>query len=109
VLWAAQIAGTSSDYGYGVATDSSGNVFVTGVYSAALTLYNTGGTTGATLAFTNATDAFIAKYSSTGTVLWAAQIAGTGSDYGQAVATDPSGNVVVTGYYSAALSLSNAV
>ena len=111
VLWAAQIAGTttSDDVGYAVATDSSGNVFVAGFYSAALTLYNTGGGTGATLANSGSGDVFLAKYSSTGTVLWAAQIAGTGSDIGYGVATDPSGNVVVTGYYSAALSLSNAV
>ena len=113
VLWAAQITGTttSEDLGQGLATDSSGNVFVTGYYGAALTLSNatSGGGTGATLAFTGVTDVFLAKYSSTGSVLWAAQIAGTGSDIGYGVATDPSGNVVVTGYYSAALSLSNAV
>jgi hypothetical protein len=107
--WAAQIAGTGNDYGFGVATDSSGNVFVTGYYSAALTLYNTGGGTGATLGFIGGPDVFLAKYSSAGSVVWAAQIAGasTSIDRGQAVATDSSGNVFVTGYYSAALTLYN--
>jgi hypothetical protein len=111
VVWAAQIAGTttSTDVGYGIATDSSGNVFVTGSYSAALTLYNTGGGTGATLPFTGGTDVFVAKYSSAGAVVWAAQIAGTttSSDFGYGIATDSSGNVFVTGYYSAALTLYN--
>ena len=109
VLWATRITGTgtSSDTGYGVATDSSGNVFVTGTYGAALTLYNTGGTTGATLAFAGVQDVFLAKYSSAGSVLWAAQIGGTGSDAGYGVATDSSGNVFVTGSYGAALTLYN--
>jgi len=109
VVWATRIAGTttSSDVGQGVATDSSGNVFVTGYYSAALTLYNTGGGTGATLTNAIGNDAFLAKYSSAGSVVWATQIAGTSSDIGQGVATDSSGNVFVTGYYQAALTLYN--
>jgi hypothetical protein len=71
VVWAAAITGTttSSDFGYGIATDTSGNVFVTGQYTASLTLYNTGGTTGATLPFTGGQDCFIAKYSSTGYIV----------------------------------------
>jgi hypothetical protein len=107
--WATQIAGTttSDDRGFGVATDSSGNVFVTGNYSAACTLYNTGGGVGATLAFTSGNDAFLAKYSSAGSVLWAAQIASTSTDIGLGVATDSSGNVFVTGYYNAAVTLYN--
>ena len=111
VLWAAQIAGTttSDDSGRGIATDPLGNVVVIGWYSAALTIFNQGGTVGTTLPFTGGYDVFIVKYSSAGTVLWAAQIAGTttSDDRGYAIATDPSGNVVVTGYYSAALTIFN--
>jgi len=113
VMWAAQITGTttSSDNGRAVATDSSGNVFVTGFYSAALTLYNSGATQSIALPFTGGSDVFLAKYSSDGTsVMWAAQITGAGAagDQGQGVATDSSGNVFVTGYYQAALTLYNA-
>jgi hypothetical protein len=108
VLWAARIGSADNDIGYSIATDTSGNVFVTGAYNAALTLYNTGGTTGATLGFTGgANDAFIAKYSSAGAVLWAAQISSTGNEDGKALDTDSSGNVFVTGIYRAALTLYN--
>jgi len=112
VSWAARITGTgtSGDGGYAIATDTSDNVFVTGLYGAALTVYNQGpsGTAGTTLPFAGNDDCFIAKYSSAGAVLWAAQIAGTGGEIGRGLATDPSGNVFVTGYYTAALTLYNS-
>ena len=108
VLWAAQIASTVADVGRGVATDTSGNVFVTGSYGAALTLYNSSGVSNAALPFSAGTDVFVAKYSSTGSVLWAAQIGGTGADVGRGISTDTSGNVFVTGYYGAALTLYNS-
>ena len=109
VVWATRIASGGINVGQGVATDSSGNVFVTGYYGAALTLYNTGGGTGATLAFTGGSDVFLAKYSSAGSVVWATRIAGTttSGDISTALATDSSGNVFVTGYYGAALTLYN--
>ena len=105
VSWAARIVSTVNDAGNGIATDSSGNVFVTGYYNAALTLYNQNGTTGASLAYVGGSDVFVAKYTSAGVVSWAARIASTGSDVGTAIATDSSGNVFVTGYYSGAVTL----
>ncbi len=110
VGWAARIAGTttSGDQGTGIATDPSGNVLVTGYYSAALTVFNQGGTlAGTTLLNAGGNDVFVAKYSSDGAVLWAARIAGTGSDIGRGIATDPSGNVLVTGFYGAAVTVYN--
>ena len=44
---------------------------------------------------------FIAKYSPSGNVVWAARIGGAdGDDYGNGIATDANSNIVVTGYYS---------
>jgi hypothetical protein len=109
VSWAARIASSAFDEGLGIATDLSGNVLVTGRYGAALTIYNQGsnGTSGATLPFIGGSDVFVAKYLSDGTVSWAARIAGTGIDQGLGIATDASGNVLVTGFYGAAVTISN--
>jgi len=107
LTWATRIGSTGYDYGFGIATDSTGNVFVTGQYASAVTLYNTGGGTGATLTNSGVNDVFLAKYSSAGAVLWATRIASTGDDSGNGVATDSAGNVVVTGSYNGALTLYN--
>ena len=94
VQWAESIGGTGIDYGYGIATDSGGNVYVTGQYSGSVTIGST------TLPDTGSSDAFVAKYDTSGTVQWATSIGGTGPDSGRGIATDSGGNVYVTGNYN---------
>ncbi|MFV0680149.1 SBBP repeat-containing protein [Ottowia sp.] len=79
----------------GVATDTSGNVFVTG--------YTFGGLDGNTLA--GLSDMFLTKYDSVGNKLYTRQI-GIPNARTEAlgVATDASGNVVIAGYTSGNLS-----
>jgi len=78
----------TNDYANGVATDSSGNVYVTG------------GTKGGLDGNTSAgnTDLFVVKYSSSGTKQWTKQLGTSQHDRAYDVATDSSGNVYVTGY-----------
>lgn len=110
VSWATRISstGVGTDFGFAVATDVAGNVIVTGAYGAQATVYGTDATTN-TLPFTGVQDCFLVKYSPTGVVSWATRIASTGSDRGNAVATDASSNIVVTGNYGAALTLYSSV
>jgi len=77
----------TNDYANGVATDSSGNVYVTG------------GTKGGLDGNTSAgnTDLFVVKYNSSGTKQWTKQLGTSGHDRARGVATDSSGNVYVTG------------
>lgn len=76
------------DYGWGsqaldVATDGSSNIYVCGSYP---NPYDH--------------DWKIIKYSSGGSVLWERNFGGGyGDDVAYGIATDPSGNVIVTGYY----------
>ena len=94
--WAKSAGGTDNDYIYSVATDGSGNVYVTGYYKSSSLIFGT-----TTLTNTNAgkADMFIVKYDGSGNVLWAKNTGGTEDDYSYSVATDGSGNVYVTGYF----------
>ena len=93
-LWAKSAGGTSSDYGRSVATDASGNTFVTGVF------YSTSITFGSyTLTNAGYADIFLVKYDASGNVIWAKSAGGTSYDFGWSVATDASGNTFVTGRF----------
>jgi hypothetical protein len=101
--WSAQIASTSNDYINSVAADPSGNVIVTGSYAGALAFYNTGSTQASlTLPLTTGTvNSFVAKYTTAGTVSWVAQLSGSGAtNSASGVASDPFGNVIVSGTYT---------
>jgi hypothetical protein len=101
VQWAARQASTGTDSVNGISIDSSGNLFITGHYSATLTLYNSDASPFATtLDPGGAQESFIAKYNSAGVVQWAARQGGTGTDNGYGIAVDLSGNVFITGLYT---------
>ena len=91
--WSKNFGNTSSDYGYGVATDSAGNVYVSGYF------YNSVNFGGGVITSKGSGDAFLASFDSSGKHRWSKGFGGTSSDYGYAVATDGSGNVYMTGYF----------
>lgn len=100
-LWAKSMGGSSSDYSEGgVAVDANGNVYVTASFSSSAN-FNPGGS-GGVLTAAGGNDAFLAKYSSTGTFLWAKNMGGSDGDIGVGVAADATGNVYVTGYFKSA-------
>ena len=85
--WTRQIGTTGTDRGYGVTTDSSGNIYVTG--------FAYGGLDGNT--YVGLADIFLMKYNATGVKEWTRQIGTASSDIGNGVTTDSSGNIYVTG------------
>ena len=85
--WTKQLGSSGWDWGNGVTTDSSGNIYVTG--------RTHGGLDGNTIYGKN--DMFLVKYNSSGIKQWTKQLGTSISEWGQDVTSDSSGNIYVTG------------
>jgi hypothetical protein len=91
--WNTFLGSTSSDSGYDIALETSGNVYVTG-YSYA--------SWGSPLnAHSGLYDGFIACLDSSGNLQWNTFLGSSGSDFGNGIALHQSGYVYITGYSEA--------
>ncbi len=94
--WAKNAQGISYDGAASIATDSDGNVYVTGYfYGASITF----GSYTLNNNNPNKSDFFLVKYDPSGAVLWARSAGDTDEDGGYSVTVDASDNVYVTGYF----------
>jgi hypothetical protein len=98
-LWSKRYGNTADDRGQTVAVDAQGRTAVTGSFYGAT---NFGGGTVASAiccgGSTSTMDIFVAQYAPSGSYLWARVIGSTSDEAGKGVATDLSGNVILTGY-----------
>jgi hypothetical protein len=89
--WVRRAGGTGNDEGYAIANDAVGNLYVTGYFS------STAGFSGQNLTSKGGTDIFIAKYNSSGSLVWVKGAGGTAHDYGMGIKADNSSRVYLTG------------
>ena len=98
--WANAAASPATTFLNGMITDAAGNTYTAGVFEAALTLG-----AGTVLMPQRDEDAYVAKYSATGTLLWARHLAGNGNERIGGFVADAAGNVYLTGTFSGTLQL----
>lgn len=101
LVYSTYVGGTGTDQAFGVALDPGGYAYVTGsttgpfpVISALQNNYGGG-----------ASDAFIAKLSPQGALIYSTYLGGSGDDYAYGIAVDASDNAYVTGYTSGSFPL----
>jgi len=94
--WARTWGGSYDDSGSGVAADSSGNVYVTGLFWSTTDFDPGGGDPHST---NGMSDVFLSKFDSSGNFEWGRTWGGPEWDVGCGVAADGSGNVYVAGSF----------
>jgi hypothetical protein len=97
VLWGKKAGGIYTDKANAVVVDSAGNIYLTGSFMGVASFATVQSTINLTNSSTLTNDIFIAKYDSSGNVLWAKKIGSSGPDEGVGLALDKSGAVYLTG------------
>lgn len=92
--WGTYCGGGSFDWGYDVAIDGSGNIYLGGGTSSSNGIA-TFGVYQSTLSTMFSIDAFITKYNPSGAKLWGTYYGGTGDDYAYGIAVTAGGPVIV--------------
>lgn len=92
------LGGPSNDLARAVATDAAGNVYVAGGFNGTAD-FDPSPTTSVSLTSKGVRDAFVAKYTPDGALLWARGLGGAGDDFGHSVALDAAGNVYLAGWF----------
>ena len=95
--WVNVIPGDNIEFGYGVAVDARGDVYVTGLFydspdfdpSSEIFLMPSAGIE----------DTYLVKYASDGSFIWGKKTGGSGSDAGYGVDLSPAGDILLTGNY----------
>jgi hypothetical protein len=99
--WHTFYGSSSGAFGYAIANDGNGNVYVTGTSSA----WNGPNAVAPLNAFTNgSTDIVVVKLNSNGVYQWHTFYGSSGWDTGYAITCDGGGNVIVAGYSPASWS-----
>ncbi len=97
-VWAKQMGGTEDDRGFSISSDSSGNLYTTGMFE------NTAdfdpGNENYDFSSNGEIDIFISKLDDLGEFVWALQLGGPGNDFGNGITADETGNnIYTTGFF----------
>ncbi|MCD6065547.1 MAG: hypothetical protein K0S33_373 [Bacteroidetes bacterium] len=95
--WVKQIGGSGRDMAKAVTADSSGNVYITGIFEGTVD-FDPGPGVYPLTSF-GGKDIFICKLDGAGNFLWVKQIGGTGDEWGWDIETDELNNIYITGFF----------
>jgi uncharacterized protein (TIGR03437 family) len=94
LLYSSYLGGSGDDFAFGIALDTAGNVYAAG---STVSTDFPGTASGFQPANAGGTDAWAAKLSPSGSLMWATYLGGSGDDVATSLAVDGSGAVYLTG------------
>lgn len=110
VLWVKSEGGPDGDTGYGITTDSQGNVIVTGQFKQQITVGSSSYTTpNSPYTGLPTFDMIVIKYDANGNVLWSKVGTSDGDNRGLAVACNVNDEILVTGQFSDTFTLAGVL
>lgn len=98
LIWAKRIGASAAEGFSDIAVDNDGNMYMTGGYHYTVDFDPGTGYQALTSAALN--DVFIAKYDTSGSLVWVTGMGGPAEDIGRSVVVDASGNVYLTGSFA---------
>jgi hypothetical protein len=98
-LWSKGMGSTGDDFGSGIAFDPSGNVVVTGSFNLGQPGPDPVNFGCGSLTSVGGNDIFVVKYAAGGSCLWLKQFGDSYQQNAYAVATDATGNILLTGAF----------
>ncbi len=96
--WTKKFGGSGADIGFGITSDSLGNIYNVGSFSGTVNFNTDGGTDSKTSA--GLTDIYMSRLNSDGSYGWSRKVGGTGDDIAYGVAADSVNNIYVSGGFS---------
>jgi hypothetical protein len=96
LIWALHFGGSNAEAGNGIALDTLGNVYTTGLFQATADFDPGPGVFNLTA---TSNDIFISKIDPTGAFQWAVSFLGSTLDAGTSITTDTLGNIYTTGFF----------
>lgn len=101
LVWAKQLGDTSGEYIGSILDDGHGSIYLTGSFGGKVDFDpDTTKTYFMTTASTQWADAFVAKWSDSGSLVWVKQIGGSKNEIGASIATDKYGYIYTVGTFS---------
>ncbi len=97
LVWGTYFGGNKADYGYGLATDDSGNVYLLGETTSKSGIASSGAYQ---TSLAGLGSIFLSKFNSLGNLIWSTYYGGKNNDGALSVAVDKSGNAYITGQAS---------
>lgn len=95
-------------YIYATTVDDTGNLYQTGYLSGTCNVAIDGGSAKTLTQNGGATDLFLIKYNSSGKLIWAKNIGGTGSDFSARICLDRNNNILVNGTFSESMMIDSS-
>lgn len=96
-IWAKQIAGNSPENARSIASDSNGDLYIGGYIYGTCDMDPSAGISN--LVSVGSADGFLAKYGSSGNLIWAKSFGGSFIEQVVALNLDASGNIYASGYF----------